>query len=119
MEPILVVEDDAYMRAAVVASLEQIGVEPLVAFDGEAALDLLRHGARPRVILLDMMLPETNGWTFRERQLQDPQLASIPVVAMTARPDAAEIGRRLGIAVLRKPVRYEQLQALVEQYCDV
>ena len=105
------------MRDAVVATLEQMGVAPLVAVNGDAALDLLRHGERPRAILLDMMMPMTDGWAFRERQLRDPQLATIPVVAMTARSDLADIERRLGVAVLQKPVRYEQLQALVEQYC--
>ncbi len=111
------VEDQADLRDAVVATLEQLGMHPLVAVDGEDALDMLRHGDRPRAILLDMMMPRTDGWAFRQRQLADPQLAAIPVVAMTARTDIADIERRLGVSVLQKPVRYEQLQALVEQFC--
>ncbi len=110
------VEDQADMRDAVVATLEQLGVQPVVAVDGDGALDMLRLGERPRAILLDMMMPKTDGWAFRDRQLADPELATIPVVAMTARTDIADIERRLGVAVLQKPVRYEQLQALVEQF---
>jgi len=112
-----VVEDQADLRDGVVATLEQLGVEPLVAVDGDGALDMLRHGERPRAILLDMMMPGTNGWAFRRQQLADPQLAAIPVVAMTGRTDTADIARQLGVAVLQKPVRYEQLEALVEQFC--
>jgi CheY-like chemotaxis protein len=117
MEPALVVDNDPDMRDALVATLEQMGVEPLVAINGADALDLLEHGERPRFILLDMMMPVVDGWTFRERQLRDPALASIPVVAMTSRSDIADIERRLGMAVLQKPLRYEQIQALVEQFC--
>src|SRR5438552_3631024 len=41
-------------------------------------------GARPCIILLDLMMPVMDGWTFRHEMLKDPSLASIPVIVMTA-----------------------------------
>jgi len=113
--PVLIVDDQADIRDALAATLETLGAQPLVAVDGGSALDLLHHGARPRLILLDMMMPGIDGFKFRAIQLEDPDLASIPVVAITARYDAEVVGRRLGIPVLTKPVQYDDVVKVVEQ----
>ena len=88
---VLLVEDDIDVREAVADTLDEAGYRVSPARNGQEALDMLRSGAvQPRVILLDLMMPVMDGWQFREEQLRDPALASIPVVALSAHVCATE-----------------------------
>ena len=82
--PILVVDDDPDLREALGELLGEVGYDARLCENGRKALELLRRGDRPRLILLDLMMPEMNGWQFREEQLKDEALRDIPVVVMTA-----------------------------------
>ncbi len=97
---VLVVEDDALIRDAVVELLAFEGVEAVAAGNGaEALAQLRRREVAPALILLDLMMPVMNGWQFRAAQLADPDLAAIPVVVMSASdPDGLQAD-----AVLEKP----------------
>ena len=81
--------------------------------NGFVALDLLRHGLRPFVILLDLMMPELNGWDFRVAQQSEAALSGLPVVAMTAHSGD---GPR-GVPLLRKPVTLDRLLSAIEDAC--
>jgi CheY-like chemotaxis protein len=81
---VLVVEDEAAARAGMEQLLRGAGYEAVGAENGLAALELLRSGVRPRVILLDLMMPVMDGWAFRREQLRDPHLAHIPVIVLSA-----------------------------------
>src|SRR5437773_2596044 len=82
---VLVVDDDDEVRLAVADVLESEDYQVLSAGNGLEALQMLRGpGARPDVILLDMMMPVMDGWTFRAEQQKVPELASIPVLLFTA-----------------------------------
>src|ERR1051326_584790 len=59
---ILVVEDDAETREVLSAVLRFEGYQVLSAADGKQALDLLHHSALPHLILLDLMMPNMDGW---------------------------------------------------------
>src|SRR5690242_5374004 len=73
---ILVVEDDADVREALVDVLEAEGFSVAMAEDGAQALDYLGGAApRPALILLDLMMPNMNGLQFREEQLKEPAYA--------------------------------------------
>jgi CheY-like chemotaxis protein len=85
---VLVVDDDRDLRAGLSLILEAEGYRVAGAADGQQALEALRAGPRPDVILLDMMMPALSGWAFRERQLADPALADVPVVVFSAVGDA-------------------------------
>jgi len=85
---ILVVDDDADLRETVELLLDDSGYDVTAVANGRAALDQLKGGARPDLILLDLMMPEMNGWQFLERAQADSILDSIPVVIMTARKGA-------------------------------
>lgn len=81
---ILVVDDDSDLRETLGELLTEEGYEPRLFENGRTALESLRDGVRPSLILLDLMMPEMNGWQFREEQLKDEELRDIPVVVMTA-----------------------------------
>ena len=112
---ILVVDDDADLRLTLQLLLDDSGYRVTAAASGQAALDQLTAGARPDLILLDLMMPEMNGWQFLERTHADAVLASIPVVIMTARkaPDSLPIPSR---EVLRKPFDYAQLLSTIARF---
>jgi DNA-binding response OmpR family regulator len=80
---VLVVEDDLEVQDLLLLALDNEGYEAQAIINGRAALDVLAEWL-PDVILLDLQLPEMDGWTFRQRQLADPATASIPVVVLSA-----------------------------------
>ncbi|MFQ5840253.1 MAG: response regulator [Candidatus Methylomirabilales bacterium] len=85
--PILVIDDDPQTRELVTAMLNSGGlITVLLAPDGPAGIELAR-AARPAIILLDMMMPGLDGLSTCQRLKQDPIVASIPVVGITASPD--------------------------------
>ena len=73
---IFLVEDDFDVREALVETLRDSGYEVESAADGEQAIQLLRAGARPGLILLDLMMPRMSGSEFRMAQLADPRCRS-------------------------------------------
>ena len=112
---ILIVDDDPDIRDSLKEVLEDEGYEVNGVANGREALDYLRRGQRPCVILLDLMMPVMDGWQFRKEQKQDADIAGIPLVVITAtgkRPvliDAAEL--------VMKPLDLTQLFAAIERYC--
>ena len=84
---LLVVDDDVELCESMADALTDAGYEPMTAGDGLRALLLSRDGEAPRLILLDLMMPDMNGWQFREQQLRDQKTKDIPVVVMTASRD--------------------------------
>jgi CheY-like chemotaxis protein len=116
---VLVVEDDVDTRDALCEALGLYGYSAVPAENGQHALDVLRSGSRPCVILLDMMMPVMDGWGFRASQQQDRALSSIPVVCISANP--ASRHRALGagcVEFLPKPVHIGQLVETIEKYCS-
>lgn len=75
---ILVVDDDRGVREAMEALLVAEGFAAVTAEEGQDALDRLRGGLRPCIILLDLMMPKIDGFAFRHAQRADPALTSIP-----------------------------------------
>jgi len=114
---ILVVEDDGDIRTALCSILAEEGYTVSSACDGSQALDQLRSGERPALILLDLMMPVMDGADFRYAQLQDPSLAHIPVVVLTADGRFRDMARELGAAAaFAKPF---ELSALLETIARV
>ena len=94
---ILVVDDDKEIVRLVRAYLEQDGFQVLIAFDGETALHVLRRD-RPDLVVLDLMLPDRDGWDINRLVRADGVLASTPIVMLTARVEDSDkiIGLELG-----------------------
>jgi two-component system, chemotaxis family, chemotaxis protein CheY len=113
---ILVVDDDHDIRDAVAELLRESGYEVVVARNGAEAHDLLQVGPLPSVILLDLMMPEADALEFRTRQLQDPRVADIPVVLLSASSRTVESAQAMGVAgYLKKPFGADNLLATVEK----
>ncbi|MGE5242766.1 MAG: response regulator [Betaproteobacteria bacterium] len=114
--PVLIVEDDGDLRDMMAQMLTLEGFAAATAANGQEALEYLRTGSRPGVILLDLMMPVMDGWEFRRRQRGDRQLRDVPVVVVSALDQAR--ARDLGAnAVLKKPLDFDRLLELVRQYC--
>lgn len=116
---VLIVEDDEDIRADLTAILRVKGFLVEESANGRDALALLRGGARPCVIVLDLMMPVMNGWELRDAMRGDAALREIPVVVVSGAGRIAdhEIAVLQPAAVLVKPFELSQLLALVGRYC--
>jgi len=98
MKPqILVVDDDREIIRLLRASLEQAGYQVFVAYDGEMALHMLRR-ERLDLVVLDLMLPDRDGWDVTRVMRNDASLADIPIIMLTARVEHYDriVGLELG-----------------------
>src|SRR5713101_2256083 len=117
-DPVLLVEDHWNVREALAATLEEFGHEVKVASDGAEALQLLRAGLHPCVILLDLMMPVMDGFAFRREQRADPALVDIPVIVVScAVRTMDEVREMMVAAVLPKPVDCDRMLRLVAELC--
>jgi CheY-like chemotaxis protein len=113
---ILLIEDDPDLAEVVAEVLLMEGYRLSRASDGRAALELLANRELPDLILLDLMMPNMNGWEFREAQLRDTRLAKIPVVVLSA---TGERSRPIdAVLVLRKPVTLDELLSAVKRFSN-
>ena len=116
MANILVVEDNDDVREMMAVTLELEGHEVSTATNGRDALNQLRAGQRPCVILLDLMMPVMNGWEFRQAIEKDPVLKSVPVVIVSA-ATAELIHKTAAAAYLPKPLDMDQLLHVIGGFC--
>ena len=112
---ILVVDDDEDIREILGLVLESEGHEVETAIDGVDALERLRLGSKPSLVLLDLMMPRLDGEAVMRALKGEPRLAEIPVVIMSGHQNARQKATELGVAAwLAKPIEIEQLQAAVQ-----
>jgi chemosensory pili system protein ChpA (sensor histidine kinase/response regulator) len=109
---VLVVDDDAGVRSLFVDALEASGHRVAIAIDGADALDRLRLGSHPCVVLSDLRMPRMDGFELSRAIAHDPHLASIPIVVVTG-------DRLLAISspARDKPFSVPELDALVQRTC--
>jgi len=115
--PVLIVEDDADLREMMAQLLQLEGYKAEAVANGHDALRYLESGDRPEVILLDLMMPVMDGWEFRRRQVQDPAIAKVPVVVLSALDQSRTLGLG-GTAFLKKPLDFDRLLELVRRFCS-
>ena len=115
-EPVLVVDEDDLVRDALVEVIGSEGFKVEAAKSGRDALEKLRWGLRPSLILVDLRMNEMSGWDFRVEQKRDPDLAAIPVIAMSVglwkKQDVYDFAD-----CLPKPVNREDLRAKLRMFC--
>ena len=86
---VLVVDDDAPLRALCCAALGEAGFRVLEAADGAEALELIARD-RPDLILLDVMMPRLSGWAVAAELLAEPATGEIPIVFISGRREPAD-----------------------------
>ena len=120
MEPLsclLVVDDDHDILFSLQDVLEMEGYRVATATSGREALEALKRGLRPDLILLDLMMPDISGWAFRAWQRSHEEFASIPVVIVSGQGLSASEVSRLGVeGYLPKPLDLDELLSLVARY---
>lgn len=116
---VLIVEDDLEIRESLIEALEDEGYEAVGAGNGLEALDRLRGpGPQPCLIFLDLMMPRMDGRAFRQEQLRHPELASIPVVVISAFRDVTHVAEEMqAAALLKKPFQLHELVTVTRQHC--
>jgi CheY-like chemotaxis protein len=116
---VLIIDDEADVRELFCDILQGAGFEAVSAESGAEGLEILRSDPRIKVVLLDLLMPEMDGWRFRHHQLSQPQYAAIPTVIVTGAPLGGAAHEQLQAAdYLSKPVTRERLIGTVAKYCD-
>jgi len=121
---VMVVEDDRDTREVLKLILELEGMGVTEAADGFEALDRLhelREGdpQRPCVIVLDIMMPRCSGPEFRRRQLDDPLIADVPVIVLSAIADQLRMDELHAFANVAKPFDPDQLVQVIKRACQL
>jgi CheY-like chemotaxis protein len=113
---ILVVEDESDIRESLKDALESEGYRVLVASNGLEALGMLPELRRPSLILLDLMMPVMDGWEFAEALQANAELATIPIVVVTAFGREAETRKIASRGAIAKPVDLDLLFDMVKRH---
>jgi CheY-like chemotaxis protein len=114
---IMIVDDDADVRDAVADLLEGHGYAVIPASNGQEALNELKAGQKPSLILLDVMMPIMDGQAFTAEQQADPELSDIPVVVFTAFGAALDKMKDMeSFARIEKPVQADKLLDSVDRW---
>jgi CheY-like chemotaxis protein len=118
MPYVLIVEDDEEVCRMIELLLKSHGYETKTACNGQEALERMRVD-RPCLVLLDVHMPVMDGWQFRSQQLNDPSLAGVPVLCMTALYHAEDVAQRLGVSCLSKPADFPSVLQHVSAACGI
>ena len=112
---VLVIDDDPNVHRLIERTLQGEGFTVRFAADGKEGLRLARE-LRPRVITLDVLMPETDGWSVLSALKSDAELSSIPVIMLTIIADK-DLGFALGASdYLVKPIDRNQLMTVLRKY---
>ena len=116
MPKILIVEDNQENREALSRRLERRGYSIVLAVDGRAGVTMAQE-ERPDIILMDLNLPDVDGWEATRMIKADPHTVSIPVIALTAHAIAGDEQRALQAGCddyHSKPVEFARLLSQIE-----
>ena len=114
---VLIVDDETHNRALLEIMLSSEGYELLTAASGEEALTVVEEH-RPDLILLDIMMPEMNGFQFTTMLKANPVTRDIPIIILSALDDGGAIERGLQVGAqdfLTKPIHHVELRARVRK----
>lgn len=109
---VFVVEDETDLREIIQDVLAGEGFQVTCAVDGVQALERLKGGLRPALVLLDFYMPRLDGWAFLERMRNELGLGEVPVVAISG----SDVSHPSVTAVLRKPFDITELLEIAQRY---
>jgi CheY-like chemotaxis protein len=115
---VLVVDDESDARDAIVELLEAEGYHAVGSQNGSDALELLRAGLQPAVMLVDLRMPVMDGWAFCAAVRDDERWADIPIAIVTASASLERLpARRRDAGLFIKPVNVSRLLGVVRTFC--
>jgi len=113
---VLIIEDDAPIRQMMKDVLELNGYKIFLASDGSEGIKILKEILpEPCVVLLDLMMPGTNGWQFLDVQRNDPLYSTVPVIVCSAYKESAKSINPAGF--VEKPIQLNSLLDVVKSFC--
>ena len=118
---ILVVDDEPGIVDIARTNLEGLGYRVVSAGNGLEALELIRQES-PDLVILDILMPEMDGWEVLEKVEADPEMAGIPIIMLTARVSDEDVLRGLesgAVEYMTKPFYPQELVAAVKINLDV
>ena len=117
---VLIVDDDASIRGLLAEVVRREGRIPVLAASGlEGYASLTALGPRISMVLLDLSMPEMDGFAFRDLQLEDPDLAEIPTVVLTGNAlTADQLSFMRPAAVLLKPAPLADIRRVIRQFAQ-
>ena len=120
MKKVLIVDDDPNILFLISEVLTRNGYEPLMAYSGASALELVRTH-RPELVVLDIMMPGLDGFEVCKKIKADPAYRDTKIVMLTAKTKAADIQAGLAAgadAYFTKPFKIAELSAKIKQLLD-
>jgi CheY-like chemotaxis protein len=114
---VLVVDDVDATRHGLAELLRLRGYATHEAKNGAEGIELLRQHPDTGVVVLDLAMPGTNGFWFREQQLREPALALVPVIVFTGAANGEPLDRLAVADVLLKPFSVDDLCEAIDRHC--
>lgn len=118
MTNVLIVDDEIETCRMLSTALDLFDCVPSYVLSGEAALERMRGGDLPDVVLLDLMMPGIDGFEVARQMRKDPRLAGLPIIVVTAMGELDAEDRSLAAgatAFMRKPVSIAELSSKIKQ----
>ena len=118
MPKILIVEDNEENRDSLTRRLERRGFEIIIAVDGRAGVETA-VAEKPDLVLMDMNMPEMDGWEATRQIKANPELAGVPVIALTAHAMTGDRERAIEAGCVdyhTKPIEFPKLLAQIEAF---
>lgn len=116
---LLLVEDDGDLREVLAIALTIKGYSVRCAKNGSQALAMMHApGGRPRLLITDLQMPGSDGWALRRDMLADDELATVPVVVMSAAIPRDDKDALVASAYLEKPVSLVSLLQSIEAHME-
>ncbi|WP_295672869.1 response regulator [uncultured Mucilaginibacter sp.] len=113
---VLIADDDVRNIFSMTKSLEKYGMKVITAIDGKEALEQLTQHPEISLVLMDMMMPEMDGYESTTRIRQNPLFKEIPVIAVTAKAMLGDREKCIAAGAsdyISKPVDIDQLTSLL------
>ncbi len=113
---VLIVEDDIRNIYSLTNVLEEEGMQCLTAENGKVALDMLKNQPHIDIILMDIMMPEMDGWETTQEIRKSPTFSKIPIIALTAKAMKGDREKCLEIGMsdyISKPIDIDRLLSLL------
>ncbi|MEE4197256.1 MAG: response regulator [Bacteroidales bacterium] len=117
---VLIIDDSLTNNVLLENVLKTEGIESIVAYNGKEALKIINK-EKPLLILLDIMMPEMDGFMFLENIKQNPEIKDIPVIIITAKDDQESIIKAEKAKVqdlILKPIDINTVIASVKEHLN-